>query len=242
MNEAKLDARLDRSVAVDYCVPCQAFWFDGHESLALTPGATLALFQVIGSNATAPSLDFARDALSESRRAEWRVGDTAKCPRCNSRLVKTHDMQRATRFEYLRCPHGHGRLTSFYSFLREKDFIRPLTPQQIAELKQNVRTINCSNCGAPVDLTQRTDCSHCGSPLTMLNLQQAENLIAQLRDANQPHAIDPDLPLQLARARRDVEASFAAANRDVVWFQHAAAEGLVGTGLAALARWLSSRR
>jgi hypothetical protein len=214
-------------VVIDYCVPCQTFWFDDYESLALTPGSTLALFQVIGEHAAPPN---------------WRDGDIAKCPRCNSRLLKTHDMQRATRFEYLRCPHGHGRLISFYSFLREKDFIRPLTPQQIADLKKNVRTINCSNCGAAVDLTQRAQCAHCGSPLSMLNLQQAETLIAQLRDANQPHEVDPDLPLKLARARREVEAMFGAPEHDSLWFQHVSTNGLVGTGLAALARWLSTRR
>jgi DNA-directed RNA polymerase subunit RPC12/RpoP len=226
MNEAKLGAHFDRAVTIDYCVPCQSFWFDEYESLALSPGSILALFHVIGEHTAPPS---------------WRDGDTAKCPRCNSRLLKTHDMQRATRFEYLRCPHGHGRLTSFYSFLREKDFIRPLTPQQIAELRKNLRTISCSNCGAPVDLTQQAQCAHCGSPLTMLNLEQAESLIAQLREANQPQAIDPELPLKLARARREVEASFGALDRDTLWFQQVSSTGLVGTGLAALARWLNSR-
>jgi hypothetical protein len=226
MNEARLQAHLDRTVVIDYCVPCQSFWFDERESLALTPGSTLALFNVIGEH-TAP--------------LPLRDGDTSRCPRCNSRLLKTHDMQRATRFEYLRCPHGHGRFTSFYSFLREKDFIRPLTPQQIAELRKNVQTIRCSNCGAPVDLTQGSECAHCGSPLTMLNLQQAETLIAQLRDAEQPHEVDPALPLKLAQARREVEKAFTTVERDPLWFQHASTDGLVGAGLSALARWLSMR-
>lgn len=227
MKAAQLDAHLGRQVTVDYCVPCQSFWFDQYESLALTPGAILAIFHVIGEHTAPPS---------------WAEHDLAKCPRCHSRLLKTHDLQRATRFEYLRCPHGHGRFTSFYSFLREKDFIRPLTPQQIAELRSNIRTITCSNCGAPVDLTQHAECAHCGSPLTMLNLEQAEMLIAQLRTANQPHPIDPALPLSLARARREVEASFNTIDRDALWFQHASANGLVGAGFAALARWLSERR
>ena len=227
MEEARLDAHLGRQVTVDYCVPCQSFWFDERESLALTPGSTLALFHVIGEHTAPPS---------------WHENDVLKCPRCRSRLLKTHDQQRATKFEYLRCRHGHGRFTSFYSFLREKDFIRPLTPPEIAELRRNISSIACSNCGAPVDLTQRSACDHCGSPLTMLDLQQAEKLIAQLREAEQPRAIDPELPLKLARARREVEASFNAVDRDAVWFQHVSSNGLVGAGLAALARWLSERR
>jgi Zn-finger nucleic acid-binding protein len=226
MNEARLDAHLGRQVTIDYCVPCQSFWFDQYESLALTPGAILAIFHVIGEHTSPPS---------------WRENEIAKCPRCRSRLLKTHDLQRATPFEYLRCPHGHGRFTSFYSFLREKDFIRPLTPKQIAELRRNIRTITCSNCGAPVDLTHHAECEHCGSPLTMLDLQQAERLIAQLREADRPYEIDPDLPLKLARARQDVEALFRTTDRNAAWLDNVSSTGLVGAGLSALARWLTSR-
>ena len=63
-------------------------------------------------------------------------------------------MQRSTRFEYFRCPHDHGRLTTFFDFLKEKDFVRPLTPPQIAELRKNIQVVNCSNCGAPIDLAK----------------------------------------------------------------------------------------
>ncbi|MGH9384101.1 MAG: hypothetical protein ACRD2N_07445 [Vicinamibacterales bacterium] len=226
MKDAKLDAHLGRSVSIDYCVPCQSFWFDQHESLALTPGAILAIFRVIGEHTAPPS---------------WSENDIAKCPRCRSRLLKTYDLQRATKFDYLRCPHGHGRFTSFYSFLREKDFVRPLTPRQIGELRRNIRTISCSNCGASVDLTQHAECAHCGSPLTMLDLHQAERLIAQLREADQPQAIDPELPLKLARARRDVEAMFDTRDRNAAWLHDVSSTGLVGAGLSALARWLTSR-
>ena len=65
-------------------------------------------------------------------------------------------MQRNTRFEYLRCPNGHGRLTTFVEFLKEKDFIRPLSARQIAELRESLQTINCSSCGAAVDLAAST--------------------------------------------------------------------------------------
>ncbi len=109
------------------------------------------------------------------------------------------------------------------------------------KLRRNVQTISCSNCGAPVDLTRHAQCGHCGSALTMLNLQQAEALIAQLRAADQPQAVDPALPLQLARARREVEASFDAIDRDAMWFQSVSTNGLVGAGLTSLARWLTSR-
>jgi hypothetical protein len=40
--------RVGRAVAIDICFPCQVFWFDARESISLTPGATLALFRLMG--------------------------------------------------------------------------------------------------------------------------------------------------------------------------------------------------
>jgi Zn-finger nucleic acid-binding protein len=218
MEEHTFQDQFGRPVTIDLCEPCQSLWFDGRESLALTPAATLTLFRVIGEHVARP------------RRSD---ADTAKCPRCGARLRRTHDMQRATRFEYLRCPHNHGRLTTFFDFLKEKDFIRPLTPQQLAELRQNMQAVNCSNCGAPIDLTRSSTCGHCGSTLSMLDFRQAERLIEQLQRAdrtNQP--IDPALPLELLRARREVEAAFGDLSLSDI-----ASTGIVGAGLARLARW-----
>lgn len=177
MTTHTVQGRLDRPVTIDLCDPCQAIWFDPRESLQLTPGATLELFRTIGEHVAKPH-------TLES--------DTAKCPRCQARLRRTRDMQRATRFEYFRCPHDHGRLTTFFDFLKEKDFIRPLTPLQVAELRRNIQTLNCSNCGGPVDLAKASDCGHCGSPLSMLDMQQAEKLVAHLRQADRTdRPVDP---------------------------------------------------
>jgi len=148
-------------------------------------------------------------------------------------------MQRATRFEYLNCPNGHGRLISFFDFLREKDFIRPLTPQQIAELRENVGSVNCANCGGPVDLSKGAVCLHCGTPLSMLDMKQAEKLVAQLQKAedraHQP--IDPALPIELLRARRETERAFAGIPDREIWFKDVTSTDLVGAGLTAVARW-----
>jgi len=149
-------------------------------------------------------------------------------------------MQRATRFEYLNCPNGHGRLISFFDFLREKDFIRPLTPHQIAELRENVGSVNCANCGSPVDLAKGAACSHCGTPLSMLDMKQAEKLVAQLQKAevraNKP--VDPSLPIELLRARRETERAFAGIHDDDLWFKDVASTDLLGASLTAVARWL----
>ena len=224
MQEQTLDGHVGRPVVIDVCVPCQSFWFDAHESVQLSPGGTLALFGLIGEH---------------TARRPFSNADLAKCPRCRARLRLTQDMQRATRFSYLRCPNDHGRLTTFFDFLREKDFIKPLTPHQIAELRKNVQFINCSNCGAPVDLAAHSDCQHCGSPLSMLDMQQAERLIAQLREADRSDKpVDPALPLALARARREAEHAFEGLPGQRHWDNETWSLGLVGAGLADLFRLL----
>ena len=224
MQPQAVDGHMGREIQIDVCVPCQSIWFDARENLQLTPGATLGIFRVIGERVSRPAL--------QDR-------DIAKCPRCNAQLRRTQDMQRSTRFEYFRCPNEHGRLTTFFDFLKEKDFIRPLTPQQIAELRKNVQSINCSNCGAPVDLGRGSECTHCGSPLSMLDMHQAERLIAQLRDADRSDKpIDPALPLALARARREAESAFEGLPSHRHWDNETWSLGLVGAGLSDLIRLL----
>jgi Zn-finger nucleic acid-binding protein len=228
MQEETLAAHLGRPVTIDLCQACQSFWFDARESIGLTPGSTLALFRIIGERAARPQRSHA---------------DLAKCPRCRARLRPTHDMQRTTRFEYLRCPNGHGRLTTFFDFLREKDFIRPLTSQQVAELRESVQSVNCANCGAPVDLARGATCEHCDSPLSMLDITHAEKLVHQLQSAEDRtiRPVDPSLPLDLARARREVEAAFAGSQSDDRWSESISSSGLVGAGLKVMVRWLKGQ-
>ncbi|HVG84492.1 MAG TPA: hypothetical protein VM820_08230 [Vicinamibacterales bacterium] len=215
-----------RTVTVDLCFPCQSLWFDIYENLALTPASTLALFRVIGDHTGRPNPTAA---------------ELAKCPRCKGRLRLTTDMQRHTRFQYLRCPNHHGRLTTFLEFLKEKQFIRALTSQQIEDLRANVQMVHCSNCGATVDLGKESACGHCGSPLSMLDMQQAQALVEQLQKADRSgQPIDPALPLNLERARRQTEAHFVGLVRDASFIQDLNVGGLVFAGLHAFARWLKT--
>lgn len=224
MEQHTLDGHLGRTIEVDLCEPCQSLWFDGKENLQLTPGATLAIFRAIGEHV---------------RKPEPSDAELVKCPHCKARLRRTQDLQRATRFEYFKCPNNHGRLTTFFDFLKEKDFIRPLTPQQIAELRKNVQIINCSNCGGPIDLAKTAACAHCGSPLSMLDMNQAERLVEQLRAADSgSKTIDPALPLALARARVETEAAFKGLPGHDPWQEHWSGLGLVGAGLSELIRLL----
>ena len=226
MSEQSLTGHLSTPVKIDVCFACQAFWFDGYESLRLAPASVLALFRLIGEQgATKPV----------------KPSDQCCCPRCHMRLAPTHDMQRNTRFEYLRCPAKHGRLTTFFNFLREKDFVRPLPPEQVEDLRRNVQSVNCSNCGAAIDLVSGAECSHCGSPLSMLDMRQAQALVETLRQADAEKTLDPSWPMRAEQVRLETEAQFNAFARQTSWAQEASSGGLVGAGLSSLARWLKSR-
>ena len=214
MTAMTLEGHQGRPIAIDLCVECQAFWFDRYESLQLAPASTLRLLKTIGERTTPGQTQLA----------------SARCPRCSDSLRPTQDMQRNTRFSYFRCPSDHGRFIRFFEFLREKNFIRPLSVEQLEELRHEVQIVNCSSCGAPIDLATGSACSHCKSPVSMLDMKQPEALLAQLREAAEPKPIDPALPLQLARAKRDVEALFA----------HEEPPDLVHACLNSVARWLKN--
>jgi len=160
-----LDGHQGRPVAIDLCAGCQAFWFDKYESLQLAPGSTLRLLKIIGERTTPGPSQFA----------------DARCPRCSAALRPTQDMQRNTRFSYFRCPGDHGRFIRFFEFLREKNFIRPLSPAEIARLKDNVRTVTCSSCGAPIDLNGGAACPYCRAPLSMIDAAQVDAVVQQLK-------------------------------------------------------------
>lgn len=227
MTEHTLGGHMGTSVVIDVCLPCQAFWFDGRESLQLTPASTLTLFRVIGDEAAT-----ARHALP-ARTA---------CPRCSLVLTPVEDMQRTTRFRYRRCPKLHGRFITFFDFLREKNFVKPLSAAQLADLRAHVQTVNCSNCGAPVDLATATTCSHCQSPLSMLDLKHAQSIVDGLRAADVDLAeVDPMLALERLKARRQSEHAFAQIDQGASWYRDASSAGTVGAGLIALGRWLSRK-
>jgi hypothetical protein len=221
MTALTFEGQLGADVDLDLCWACQAIWFDHLEDVRLSRTGTLNLFRAMGE----------RTQMSPSA-----VREPLKCPRCGSHLRLTHDRQRNTPFRYWRCPHDEGRLITFVDFLREKDFVRPVSPQQLAELRQTIRTINCSNCGAPIDLVHDTVCQHCGSPISILDVKQ----IQQLADPGGAAGVTAAAPAATPADGPDIAALFDALRTTderttpiPSWF------GLVEAGLRLVARWLS---
>jgi endogenous inhibitor of DNA gyrase (YacG/DUF329 family) len=226
MTAMTLDARLGKQVAIDVCATCQAFWFDQFESLQLSPGSTLKLMKFIGEHTTP---------------AKPTLPDTLHCPRCATTLHLAHNMQRNMPFTYWRCANDDGHFIGFFEFLKEKDFIHPLSPDQIKELRKNVQSVNCSNCGASINLESSSACPYCHSPISMLDMKQPQQMLEQLKHAAEPRSVDPALPMKLASAKLQLETSLADHDRTPEWWSDVGSSNLVQAGLNVVARWLREK-
>jgi Zn-finger nucleic acid-binding protein len=161
------------TLALDLCCRCLAVWFDDKELLQLSPAASI---QLLG--------EFAKEDAGRRTPLE----PSLACPRCAKQLVETHDRQRNTRFWYHRCPAGHGRFMTSYQFLRAKDFVRPLSESEMAELREHIRQVNCGNCGAPVDIERDAICGFCRTPVAVVDADQVRKLLERQRRTEQASA------------------------------------------------------
>ena len=223
MTDWTLGGRLGAQITVDVCAPCQAFWFDQHKDLQLSPASTLELMKYIGEHSST-----SKPVLSQ----------TLRCPRCGAALTLAHNMVRSVRFVYWQCPNEHGHFIAFFEFLKEKNFIHPLSPAEIQHLRASVQTVNCSSCGAAIDLRNNSACPYCHAPLAILDLSQPQQMLAQLKEAAAPKPADPILPFKLAQAKMEASAVFA--EHDTQWWDDAQSGDLVQAGLNTVARWLAN--
>jgi hypothetical protein len=203
-------------VQVELCPDCRGIWFDAFESAQLSAGATLALFRIIGAAQARP---------------ERPLGGTLHCAACHAPLELTHDIQRTTRFTYYRCHADHGRFTPFVQFLREKEFVRSLTPAEVAHLRATVRQVRCSSCGATVDVANQAACPYCGAPFEILDADALERTVTRLEsDAQARPRPDPARMLEaIVGARLAVSHEPASGGA-----AHAGAEGVVDLVAGAL--------
>ena len=221
MTPLEVARRPGGSLTVDLCVGCQAIWFDTYESLQLSPAGTLALFRAIHAM---PAAD---------RRP---LPSQLPCPRCETVLAPTQDVQHTTHFSYYRCRYGHGRFTPFFQFLREKNFIRPLDPSELERLKSSVKIIRCASCGAPVDIGRMTVCGYCQAPIVALDPDAIQKALAEIDAAGRKATPDPDRQGDGIIALARLESEMDAARRR----ERAGVDGidLIGVGLSALGVFL----
>jgi DNA-directed RNA polymerase subunit RPC12/RpoP len=202
MDSLTFARRVHGTLNVDVCWPCHAIWFDQYESAQLTPSAVIDLFRKIHEHRDEPVRPLA---------------DHLHCPRCRAALVLTHDLQRHNTLRYHRCPDGHGRLTTFMQFLREKEFVRTLSASEIETLKATVTQVRCSSCGAVVDLERDVACRYCRSAIAVLDPVAVEKALTHLTDAER--APEPSSNPEVAAAFESILASYRSPARENVWLR-----------------------
>lgn len=146
--------KLRGAVDLDLCFSCQGIWFDEYESLQMAPAGVIDLFRLLHEH---------RDELRQPLAARL------SCPRCGEAMLPSQDRVKSGLFNYWRCPQQHGRFTTFGQFMIEKGFVRQLGGQEIRELAARVGTVNCTGCGAPVDIRHDSACPHCRAPVAILD-------------------------------------------------------------------------
>ena len=230
MSTEQFDARMaPRPIEVDACQPCRLLWFDKWESTNLAPRGVLGLFQYIGGSTSLPATP---------------VQSYFDCIRCRIRLDPTRDLQRTTPFTYWRCSMGHGKLITFHQFLREKNFIRTPSPPELAKLRETIRQISCSQCGAPIDLAKDNACSHCAAPIAMIDPEGVARQVKELSEATAPPDATANAKARSAIIDAQLEAMLEL-ERQRRMERHQIDVDLVSIGAQAiggvLSLWLSSR-
>jgi hypothetical protein len=178
-------------VQVEICFACAGIWFDHLASVQLAPAAVIELFKEINSHQTA---------------ARQPMATNLHCPRCAETLAQGSDLSKSGRFSYFRCPRGDGRFTPFFQFLREKQFVRTLTPAELQRVRSQVRQIKCSECGAPVDLEHSTRCEYCHAAISFLDPEAVEKAMRVWSEADNRRHMSPT-PQALGEALQRMQLS-----------------------------------
>ena len=196
MERRELERRPQGMLELDMCFACHGIWFDQYESAQLAPRGVMELFRQIHEHQDQPARPLAQKTT---------------CPRCRDTLLLTHDVQGTNKITYFRCAQGHGRLTTFFQFLREKQFVRSLADVEIRQLQATVKQVRCSSCGGPVAVERDGACPYCRAPLSILDADAVKRALAQLdaADRRMPRRPDPQGAVDQVLAGNRSEASTA---------------------------------
>ncbi len=222
-----LPGHYNSSVEIDVCMDCNAIWFDQFESIQLSPDGTVALFQLINE----------RGGTATSAAAKFSQG--LRCVTCGDGMRLVNDTVRNTRFAYQACEKGHGRMTTFYNFLAEKQFVRELTKVERAKLAATVKQVRCSGCAAPVNIGRVDACEYCRAPVSVFDRDAAKKAIDHyLRERQNQRPATPGNRRESGRASGDQWSAYDRADlgADILYaLSRAAIRGVSGAGRAARA-------
>src|SRR5271168_5664984 len=103
--------------------------------------------------------------------------------------------------------------------------------------------LHCSNCGGSVNLQTSSACPFCHSPISILDLQEQQGMLAQLKEAaaSGGKQVDPALPLKLAMAKAEASDYFSISRHSDWWADPGTTRDLVVGALKDIARLFTGR-
>jgi endogenous inhibitor of DNA gyrase (YacG/DUF329 family) len=218
-----------RPMEVDACEPCRALWFDTGEHIRLGADGALALI---------------RHLAAQPRALRGRLAVQLACPICRRALARAFDIAGGTQYRYFRCIEGHGVFITVFDFLRSRGLVRGLSPMELEALREQLSSVSCPGCGAPVDLDGEPACGYCGTVISIIDTDHLAAALRQLtREAPAPAPVtgptlaEEDVVAQWRADRppRDGEAEWGR------FFGRRQRVDLLDLGVAALS-WLTRQR
>jgi hypothetical protein len=155
-----------RPLEVNACEPCRALWFDTGEHIRLGADGALALIRHLAAQPRAP---------------RGRLGAQLACPICRRVLAQVFDIAGGAQYRYLRCIDGHGVFITVFDFLRSRGLVRGLSPMELQALREQLSSVSCPGCGAPVDLDGDAACSYCGTVVSIIDTEHLATALHQLQ-------------------------------------------------------------
>jgi hypothetical protein len=155
-----------RPLEVDACEPCRALWFDTGEHIRLGADGALALI---------------RHLAAQPRALRGRLAPQLACPICRRVLAQAFDIAGGAQYRYVRCIDGHGIFITVFDFLRSRGLVRGLSPMELQALREQLSSVSCPGCGAPVDLDGKAACSYCGTVVSIIDTDHLSAALHQLQ-------------------------------------------------------------
>jgi hypothetical protein len=153
MRTMAIEGHYSRKVEIDICTHCHLVWFDALESVRLSG---LGWVQLIRQMIASPALNAP-------------LAPRLSCVRCQSPLKAVRNLTRFGRTAAQECPHGHGHYQGYSLLLAERGLVRPVYPHDRLTLREQGRSLDCLNCGAPMDNAAK-ECGYCDSPLVLVDM------------------------------------------------------------------------
>jgi hypothetical protein len=219
-----------RPLEVDACEPCRALWFDTGEHIQLGADGALALI---------------RHLAAQPRALRGRLPAQLGCPICRRVLAQAFDIAGGAQYRYFRCIDRHGLFITVFDFLRSRGLVRGLSPMELEALREQLSSVSCPGCGAPVDLDGEAACGYCGTVVSIIDTEHLAAALHQLQqESGAPAAVTgPTL------AKEDVVAGWRADRRppddDEEWgrlFDRRRPVDLLDLGVSALSSLTRRRR